>query len=365
MDQITEPQQNETDTPRIARATPAAQWALILLLSAFFVFCLELAGIPAALLMGPMMAGIAAGVGGATVRVPLAPFALAQGVIGCLIAGSVSTDILGLLYAHWLPIMGAVLATLAASSFLGWLVGRWHILPGTTALWGSTPGAAAAMVLMAGAFGADPRLVAIMQYMRVIIISLSAPLVATLWIDTTQMAAPAIVWFPVPGPALLITLAVAIAASWLGKVLRLPSPFFLGAMIFGMALHLGAGLEFELPPWLLGISYAMIGWHIGLGFTRQALRDAMRALPQILGSIAALLVFCGVLGWVLSRALGIDPMTAYLATSPGAMETIAIIAAATDNVDLSFVVALQTARFLVVLLAGPPLTRLFARTLAR
>jgi membrane AbrB-like protein len=87
----------------------------------------------------------------------------------------------------------------------------------------------------------------------------------------------------------------------------------------------------------------------------------MRALPQILGSIAALLIFCAGLGWLMSRMLGIDPMTAYLATSPGAMETIAIIAAATDKVDLSFVMAMQTSRFMIVLLIGPPIARLFAR----
>lgn len=347
----------------MARAKPAMQWIVLLLLSGVLVVVLELADVPATLLIGPMLAGIAAGVGGATVRVPMPAFSLAQGVIGCLIANSVSADILGLFYTHWLPILSAVLATLAASAFLGWLISRLHILPGTTALWGSAPGAAAAMVLMSGAFGADQRLVAVMQYLRVIIISVSASLVASLWIDTSQMATPDIIWFPAPGTGLLAALAVAVVGSRFGKILRLPTPFFLGAMLIGMMLHLGTGLEFDLPPWLLGVSYALIGLHVGLSFTRQALHHAMRALPQILGSIAALLVFCGALGWLLSRVLGIDPMTAYLATSPGAMETIAIIAAATNNVDISFVMALQTARFMIVLLAGPPLTRLLARRL--
>lgn len=364
MDQVTRPSQDETGTPRMARAKTATQWAIILIPSAIVAIVLELAGVPAALLIGPMLAAIAAGVSGATVRVPRPAFGMAQGVIGCLIANSISADILGLLYTHWLPILSAVMATLAASAFLGWLISRWRILPGTTALWGTAPGAAAAMVLMAGAFGADQRLVAVMQYLRVIIISVSASLVASLWIDPSQMAAPDIIWFPVPGPTLLAALAVAAVGSKLGQLLHLPSPFFLGALIIGMALHLGAGLVFDLPPWLLGISYALIGLHIGLGFTRQALHHAMRALPQILASIAMLLAFCAALGWLMSRALGIDPMTAYLATSPGAMETIAIIAAATDNVDVAFVMALQTTRFMIVLLAGPPLTRLFARKVA-
>jgi hypothetical protein len=361
MDQTSQKPQEQKTASRLSHASPPLQWALLFALSASVVVLLELASVPAPLLIGPMLAGIVIGVSGGAVRVPTPAFGLAQGVIGCLIANSVSADILGLFYASWPPILGAVMATLAASGFLGWLISRLRILPGTTALWGSAPGAAAVMVLMAGSFGADQRLVAVMQYLRVIIISISASLIAGLWIDTTRIDVPDIIWFPPLQTGLLVTLAVAIGGASLGKVLRLPSPFFLGAMFIGMALHLGTGLEFDLPPWLLGMSYAMIGWHIGLGFTRPALHHAMRALPQIFGSIAALLLFCAGLGWLMSRMLGIDPMTAYLATSPGAMETIAIIAAATDKVDLSFVMAMQTSRFMIVLLIGPPIARLFAR----
>ncbi|TIT60111.1 MAG: AbrB family transcriptional regulator, partial [Mesorhizobium sp.] len=60
---------------------------------------------------------------------------------------------------------------------------------------------------------------------------------------------------------------------------------------------------------------------------------------------------------------GIDPLTAYLATSPGGMDSVAIIAAAAHNVDISFVMALQSARFLIVLLVGPSIARLVARSI--
>ncbi len=73
--------------------------------------------------------------------------------------------------------------------------------------------------------------------------------------------------------------------------------------------------------------------------------------------------FCGLMAWLIVRMFHVDPLTAYLATSPGGMDSVAIIAAASDKVDLSFVMALQAARFLVVLLAGPSISRLVARTL--
>lgn len=346
----------------LARAAPALQWLAIVLVSALFVGGLEIAALPAAFLIGPMLAGIAAGTNGATVRVPRAAFGFAQAIIGCLIASSIAPGIFDTFYAEWPLFLATVIATVAASSFLGWTISNWHILPGTTAVWGSAPGAATAMVLMAGAFGADQRLVAFMQYMRVIFVSVAAALVARLWVDTSGVELPAIVWFPKIEPVPFGTMiAIAVAGALAGKFLRLPSPFFLGTMILGTVLHLGFSVDFQLPQWLLAASYAVVGWAIGLNFTRAILRHATRALPQIIGSILILIAFCGGLGWLISHLLGIDPLTAYLATSPGGMDSIAIIAAAANNVDISFVMALQTVRFMIVLLLGPSLARMVAR----
>ena len=342
---------------------PWLQWMLLFAVSAVFAFILEWADLPAALLIGPMLAGIVAGTNGATVRLPKPAFFAAQAIIGCLIAASIELEILTFFMRDWPLFLGAVVLTVAASSFLGWLISRWKVLPGTTAVWGSAPGAATAMVLMAETFGADARLVAFMQYLRVIFVSVTAALVARLWVDTSGIQPPATVWFPgIEWPAFSATLAVAFVGGVVGRLLRLPSPYFLGSLILGVALHLGGLVYFQLPEWLLAVSYAVIGWSIGLNFTRTILRHAVRALPQIVLSILALMAFCGGLAWLLHRHLGIDPLTAYLATSPGGMDSVAIIAAASDSVNLSFVMALQMARFLFVLLFGPALARLVARS---
>jgi membrane AbrB-like protein len=77
-------------------------------------------------------------------------------------------------------------------------------------------------------------------------------------------------------------------------------------------------------------------------------------------AIVIMIGVCGALAFFLVQAAGIDPLTAYLATSPGGMDSVAIIGAS-SNVDLSFVMALQGARFLIVLVAGPPLARFIAQ----
>jgi membrane AbrB-like protein len=78
-----------------------------------------------------------------------------------------------------------------------------------------------------------------------------------------------------------------------------------------------------------------------------------------LGSMLALLGICALFAVALVIFAGIDPLSAYLATSPGGADSVAIIAAST-KVDVPFVMAMQAGRFIVVLLIGPPLARFIA-----
>ena len=201
------------------------------------------------------------------------------------------------------------------------------------------------MTLLSGAYGADMRLVAFMQYLRVACVAVAATVVARLF-GLKDAPAPAIIWFP-GMPALGIAQTVALA------VVLLP----IGV---GMLLMQTGWLRLYLPPWLLALTYAAIGWTIGLRFTPATLGHAMRAFPRVLASILALIAVCGAAAWILVRFAGIDPLTAYLATSPGGMDSIAIIAASTP-VDLAFVMAMHMARFLLVLLLGPMLARWLSR----
>jgi membrane AbrB-like protein len=190
-----------------------------------------------------------------------------------------------------------------------------------------------------------------------------AAIIATVLVPDAAGIVEQPVFFPqLDWMAFGLTLAVIAGGATIGTWLRLPSPYFMGVLILSLCLHFGAGLSFQLPPWLLLVGYACVGWSIGLSFTRPIVRHAARALPQVVGSIMLLLVFCAGIGFLLSQTLGIDFLTAYLATSPGGMDSIAIIAAASGNVDMSFILAMQMARFLIVMIFGPIIARLLAKT---
>jgi membrane AbrB-like protein len=347
----------------LARWPRTAQWALLAGCSVAFAGILLALQMPAALLLGPMLAAIACGTHGASVRTPEATYIAAQAIVGVMIANTITPAIVYTFYAHWPWFLGSVLATLAGSSGLGVVLSRFaRRLPGTTAIWGVTPGAATAMVLMAESFGADARLVAFMQYLRVILVAFVAAAIAHLWLHLDSVPHAPIAWFAAFDPkALAATLAVAALGATLGVRLRVPAGALLLPAFAAIALHLGGILHVELPPWLLAATYAAVGWTIGLRFTRESLRYALRALGPILLSIVALLALCGALSWLLARWTGANALTAYLAMSPGGMDTVAIIAASSPQaVDLPFVMSLQTVRLLLVIAFGPALARFVA-----
>jgi uncharacterized protein len=91
-------------------------------------------------------------------------------------------------------------------------------------VWGSAPGAATVMVLMAEAFGGDMRLVAFMQFLRVMLVALVASIVARLWVTPGGSVAHTIDWFPsLAAVPLIETLALAVGGAFLGVKLRIPA----------------------------------------------------------------------------------------------------------------------------------------------
>ncbi|MFC7053885.1 AbrB family transcriptional regulator [Hansschlegelia quercus] len=344
--------------------TRAAQWIALTALSFAFVITLMLVRLPAALLIGPMAAAVILALSGARPGAPRGVFVLAQGVIGCMIARGVPVAVVGEIAKDWPLALFSVVSVVIASNILGYALAKRGGLPGTTAVWGSSAGAASAMTLMSESFGADIRLVAFMQYARVVVVVLAASVVSRLW--ATPGAELAIDWWPpVDWPAFGLTLVVAWAGALAGKALKIPAGALLTPLALTIALQWSGLLTPELPEWLLAAAYAIVGWSIGLRFDRAIFLHAARALPRIMSGIVALIALCGGIAAALHYFAGVDPLTAYLATSPGGADSVAIIAASSSAIDLPFVMALQTLRLIVVILTGPALARFVARRVER
>jgi membrane AbrB-like protein len=207
------------------------------------------------------------------------------------------------------------------------------------------------------------KLVAFMQYLRVVLVVLAASLVSWWLIGSVParavMPAPAL---PLGDAAvsLLATLCVAVIGAWLGVCQGFPGGALLVPMFLAIAVQFSGWVRIHLPSPLLALSFAALGWYVGLRFNRTALLLALAALPQLLLGIALLIALCALSAWLLATLLHTDFLTAYLATTPGGLESVAIIAL-DSGADVSLVMAMQALRLFVVVLTGPVIARWISR----
>ncbi|MFW3897495.1 AbrB family transcriptional regulator [Pseudomonas bharatica] len=306
--------------------------------------------VPAGLFLGPMLVAIVFGVSGANLHLHRQVFRFGQGCVGLLVAHSVTWAVLVSLAQAWPLMLFATLVTVVLSALVGLGTVRFGGIPGSTAAWGTAPGAASAMVSMAEEYGADGRVVATMQYVRVVCVVMVGSLVShALGVSPAEgLVAAARVSDPDP-----VNLALGLLVILLGITLgnRMPAGALLMPLLLGGALQLGGVLVIEMPGWLLAFAYGAIGCYIGLRFDRQTLGYVGKRLPAMISGALVLILLCAGCAWLLARVAGTDFLSMYLATSPGGLDAMAIIAVET-HADVGLVLAMQTLRLFGVILTG-------------
>ncbi len=293
----------------------------------------------------------------------------ALAVVGSVLGGTFRPSVLPLLASNWFPVTLVVCGTLVLSLAVGLLLTQIAHLDGKTAALGTLPGAASGMLAMSVPLGADSRLVAVMQYTRVVVVVFSAALVsrfglvpgtaphpvATQGLQTTSsQGATTIVddlWL-----AYALTALVAALGAWAGTRLRLPAGALMGPLILGVGLEGMGVMHLAWPPGVPQAAFLVLGVYVGLLFDRDSIKRAGRLFPFVLASTAGLVVACAGLGWALVALTGIDGLTAYLATTPGGIDSVAIMALG-SGADAPLVLAVQMLRLFAVVFAGSLLGR--------
>ncbi|GAB3240939.1 AbrB family transcriptional regulator [Mycolicibacterium hippocampi] len=332
---------------------------------------LTLLGVPSAALFAALVVGIAlallaAGPAGVPRRLGVA----AQGVLGVYIGTMVHEDALAALGGDWPIVVGMAVATLALSVVAGALLGLHRDVTPLTGSLALVAGGASGLVAIARELGGDDRVVAVVQYLRVALVTASMPVVVTLiyhadksrpdaatapaeqaaWWDVAAGAAP---WYLSIGMVIVLVLV----GGTVARLIRLPGAGLLGPLAVTVALEV-SGLSFGLsvPVLLVQAGYLLIGWQAGLAFTRDALRTVGRLLPAAIGLIVVLTVATAGLGVLLSRVTGLSLLEGYLATSPGGVY--AVLATAVETgANVTFIIAAQVVRILLMLFAAPLLAR--------
>ncbi|HEX6025181.1 MAG TPA: AbrB family transcriptional regulator [Solirubrobacter sp.] len=338
-----------------------APWIVLGAATAAASLALAAVGLPSPTLFAALLVGLAAAllVPGSSHQLPNSAFIAAQAVCGVTLGAYLQSDALETTAGSWLPVALVSAGTLALSVGAGWGLARMTELDRPTATLGMIAGGASGIVGMARELGGDDRLVAFMQYLRVLIVVLATPLLVTIFAGGGDGIA-----MPDEAPLAtvgdwLITAAVAPAGAVLARRVRMPAGTLLGPMLLAGALTL-AGVGFVVPPVVRELSFALIGLQVGLRFTLDTVRQLGRLLIPVLAALVGIMAGCFVLALGLAATTPLSVRDSYLATTPGGIYAVLAVAFGA-GANTTFILAVQGLRLLVVVLLAPVAVRRVAR----
>ncbi|ANY10432.1 hypothetical protein AFB00_26650 [Pseudonocardia sp. HH130630-07] len=349
------------------REVPWWRWLLLGGLTTVGTIALAALDVPSpALFAGLLVASVLALAGLGPDRVARPATSGAQAVIGIVIGLLARPDTLATVAAQGVPVLLISLGTLLVSMAAGLLMGLQRGVTPLTGMLAQTAGGASGLVAISRELGGDERMVAVIQYLRVGLVTATMPVVAALAYGagtgggaTGAPAAPQAPWWV----GLAITAACVLIGIPLGRLARVPAAALLGPMVVALVIST-AGLSFDaaVPMPLVEVAYAVIGWQAGLRFTRAALGTVVRVLPLATALILAVVALCAALGMLLSHLTGMTPLEGYLATTPGGIYAV-LATAISSGADVTSVVAVQVLRVVLMLLAAPWIARFVGRRL--
>lgn len=331
-----------------------ARWAVVVLGSLGLGWVFTRWGVPASWILAAIICSAAMALGtGKELKLPRFPYTLARGLIGMLAALPMSVVAGSELLRFLLPglfvsiltvvvgIVGGVLLHRAQPKAISWETGILSMLPGGASM----------MPMLAAELGADYRYVSLTQYLRLLAVSFSLPLVTALMVlpvheaDTgSSFGSPSTEWW-----VIALVVVIAVAGGTIGKFARIPAPFIFGPMLLtvliGLAMPDGVTLAPVEP--LQIFAFLAIGWICGGSLSVDSLKAFASQLPATIGFIVALMAVCALSAWPLVWWLDITYFEAYLATTPGALET--VLALASEGGATAAVVAVQLIRIIFVL----------------
>jgi membrane AbrB-like protein len=343
----------------------AVRWLAVAGATVLVALGLSGIGFPSPTLFAALVVGLVyalAVAGRAPLAVPGPPMIAAQALIGVSLGAAVDAETLRAVGQDWAPVLLVTAGTLGISLGAGLVMSRVTGLDRPTACLGLIAGGASGIVAMADELGADARLVAFMQYLRVLVVVITAPLLAHLLVSGDGPGGAVASGDSGLGADLAFTVACAVGGVLLGRLLRFTASALLVPLVLAAAASIsGVAGAAEVPDLLAQAAFATIGLQVGLRFTLASLRAVGRLLLPTLLSIVVLITACAALAVVLLPLTeGVTFGDAYLATTPGGLYAI-LAAAASLGGNTTFVVAVQALRVFAMVLAAPPLVRLLVR----
>jgi membrane AbrB-like protein len=318
------------------------------------------ASLPGGLISGAMIAVGGAALAGRQLALPPVLTQTVLVLLGISLGSLVSRQLIQHISAYPLTIGVLALATFCMTFGCSFYLQRMHRWDPTSALLAGSPGALSQITMLAAEKGADVAAIAVVQTMRVIILTAALPLLLALTgVASSTPVNPTNLLVAAP-LELAVLAAAAVAAALLLRLAKFPASWMFGAMIASAVLH-GTGLiEGGLPPWMRNIALVGIGAVIGTRFARISKKTLVSHINAGLGSFAVAIVISAIFVTAVVLATHVRFADVVVAFAPGAMDAMLALAL-TLHIDPIFVGAHHLSRFVFVSITTPGIVHLFGR----
>jgi membrane AbrB-like protein len=317
------------------------------------------AALPGGLISGAMIAVATAGIAGRKMGLPQPIAHVILMTLGLSLGAMVSPALIKNLSAYPLTIALLAAATFCSTFGSSLYLQRVHGWDRTSALLAGSPGALSQIVMLATERDADIAGIAVVQIMRVIILTAMVPLLLAAAGMIGQ--GPLTSRGPPATPLALAELAAtAVAAALLLRWLNFPASWMFGAMLGSSVLHGAGWVDGTLPQWAYLTAVTGIGILIGSRFGKISPRTILSHIGAALGSFVVAIVISAVFVAAIALFTHVKFSDVVVAFAPGAMDAMLALAL-TLHIDPVFVGAHHLSRFIFVSIATPGIVHLFGK----
>ena len=317
------------------------------------------ANLPGGLISGAMIAVAIAALAGRPLSLPSHVTQTLLVLLGISLGSVVSRQLIQHVGAYPLTIALLALATFCSTFGSSYYLQRVHGWDRTSAFLAGSPGALSQITILAVERGADLPAIAVVQTMRVIILTAALPMLLALT-GTPPSSSLGLLTAPASPLGLLALGASSLALALIFRLLKFPASWMFGAMIASGVLHGADLVQGGLPAWMRGVALIGIGAVIGSRFARMRIKTLLGHINAALGSFAVAILVSGIFVGLIVLTTHVRPGDLIVAYAPGAMDAMLALAL-TLHIDPIFVGAHHLSRFVFVTIATPGIVHLFGR----
>jgi membrane AbrB-like protein len=297
-------------------------------------------------MVGPMIAIATLNLMGVRMHSP--PYARQTGqvILGSAVSLYFTPTVVAELGANFAAIVAATVAVFVVGGLGALILSRVSGVEGKSTFFASIPGGAMAMAVLAERYGAQIAPVAVAHSLRVSIVVIGIPFALTYGGIPIEVAA-----YRPDMPLDYLILAPWLAFGFvLGEVserLGLRNGYLLAPIFFGAALTMSGIQLSAVPHWMTDFAQLMFGLVLGARYERAFFARYKLFIPFALLNSFFILIASVAVAAVLAWAFGLPFATMILATAPGGLAEMTILAQALQ-ISVPLVVAFHLFRVVVV-----------------